>query len=412
MESLADLAAAIPDLIIEVPNRRNWYSLRLDELLPSLRADLEAWLSADQGADPRLRRARLNRNQRRRHRKPIRPSTAASYLRLILEFITMEVKAGIPLESLETLADVVDPDNIDRGLAEFENHFNGQKRTHLGQAMRIICLLARHWVGLDAELVSELWSWTKDVSVPRQGMTAKNKKVVIGLKDKRTLARILGLGFKLLREAAASPILSRRKAIEGQIGFLMVLLLNAPGRIGNIGGIHLDRHVRIVGSGADRRVFIEFPEAEVKNNRALLYELTAPTIEAFDLYMGRIRPKYVQTPDNRWLFPGEGNGHKGTALLSEQLADMTSAKAGIRLTAHQYRHLRVFLHLRRSRFDITTVAKALGHDEATCRKFYAWISDEEALANWDETLKLTQEELAPLIEGTAPKPPRRRRGKS
>ena len=100
MESLTDLAAAIPDLSIEVPDRRNWYSLRLDELPASLRADLEAWLSADQGANPRLRRARLNRNERRRHRKPIRPSTAASYLRLILEFISMQAKAGIPFVAL------------------------------------------------------------------------------------------------------------------------------------------------------------------------------------------------------------------------------------------------------------------------------------------------------------------------
>ena len=324
----------------------------------------------------------------------------------------MEVKAGIPLENLEILAHVVDLDHVDRGLAEFENHFEGEKRSHLGQVMRIVCLVARHWVMLDDDLVSELWSWTKTVSLPRQGMTAKNKKVVIGLKDRPTIARLLGLGFKLLREAAASPVLSRRKAVQAQIGFLMVLLLNAPGRIGNIGGIHLDRHVKIVGTGTERRIFIDFPEAEVKNSRALMYELTAPTIEAFDLYMGRIRPKSVQSPENRWLFPGEGEGHKGTSLLSEQIGGLTSAEAGIRLTAHQYRHFRVFLHLRRSKFDITTVAKALGHDEATCRKFYAWLSDEEALANWDETLKLTQAELAPLIDGTAPKPKRRRRRKS
>jgi len=68
-----------------------------------------------------------------------------------------------------------------------------------------------------------------------------------------------------------------------------------------------------------------------------------------------------------------------------------------------------FLHLARSGNDISTVAKALGNDEQTARQFYAWLPQEEALKNWDDTLKLKQEELAPLIDGTAAKPRRQRR---
>src|SRR5262245_48185352 len=122
MESFAELASAIPDLIIEVPNRRKWFSRRLDQLPATLAADIKNWLAADQGADPRLRRARLNRAALP-HRKPIRPRTAESYLRIMLEFITMEIRAGIPLDSFRALADVVDPQNVDRGLAEYERHF-------------------------------------------------------------------------------------------------------------------------------------------------------------------------------------------------------------------------------------------------------------------------------------------------
>jgi len=57
MESIERLAAAVPDLTVEVPDRRNWFSLRLDQLPPTLAADITDWLAADQGTDPRLRRS-------------------------------------------------------------------------------------------------------------------------------------------------------------------------------------------------------------------------------------------------------------------------------------------------------------------------------------------------------------------
>ena len=90
MESIERLAALVPDLTIEVPSRRTWFSPRLEELPPSLAADIEAWLAADQGLDMQVRRARTKTDGRRR-RKTIKPRTAACYRQLMLEFIAMEV---------------------------------------------------------------------------------------------------------------------------------------------------------------------------------------------------------------------------------------------------------------------------------------------------------------------------------
>jgi integrase len=367
------------------------------------------WLSADQGTDTRLRRARLN-GAGHPHRRPIRPRTAASYRRLMLEFITMETLAGVPLDSLRTLAGVVALDSVDRGLAEYERHFGGAKRRHLGQVMRVVCLAARHWVRLPAEQVAEMWSWTKDVSVPRHGMTPKNKALLVSLRDPHALARLLGLGPKVMREVLAGPCIRKADAVRAQVAFAIALLLNAPARIGNIAAIHLERHVRRAGNGPQERIILEFPAAEVKNGRDLMYPLSVATQELLRLYLLHIRPKLADRPGNRWLFPGEGDGPKGSALLSQQIGDLTEEIVGLRVTAHQFRHLIGALHLGRSGNDIATVAKALGNDEATARQYYAWISTEEALQSWNETLSLKQEELAPLIDGAGPK--RRRRRKS
>jgi integrase len=327
----------------------------------------------------------------------------------MLEFITMETRAGVPLESLNTLADVVDLNNVDRGLAEYERHFKGEKRPHLGQVMRVICLVARHWVGLSSEEVADLWAWAKDVSVPRHGMTPRNKSTLLSLRDPNALARLLGLGPKVMKEVLAKPRIRQSDAVRAQAAFAVAMLLNAPARIDNIGSIHLDRHLRRIGTGMDEQMLIEFCAFEVKNKRDLRYKLNEISKELLVPYLTRIRSKLTEDPENRWLFPGEGHAHKGSSLLSGQIGDLTEEVVGYRITAHQFRHIMGFLHLARSGNDISTVAKALGNDEQTTRQFYAWLPQEEALKNWDDTLKLKQEELAPLIGGTAAKPRRQRR---
>jgi integrase len=235
---------------------------------------------------------------------------------------------------------------------------------------------------------------------------------LLSLRDPRALARLLGLGPKIMKEVLAKPRIRETDAVRAQIAFALALLLTAPARIGNIAAIHLDRHLRRVGISADEQIFAEFCAAEVKNARDLRYRLNEIAKELLALYLARIRPNLVEGPGNRWLFPGEGNGHKGSSLLSQQIGDLTEEVVGFRITAHQFRHIMGFLHLARSGNDISSVAKGLGNDEQTVRQYYAWLTQEEALKNWDETLKLKHEELAPLIDGTAPKPRRQRRSRS
>jgi integrase len=279
--------------------------------------------------------------------------------------------------------------------------------------MRIVCLVARHWVGVEPDHLSELWVWTKDVSTTRHGMVQKNKELLMQLRDPQVLARLLGLPAKIMREELAKPSLRRTDAVRAQIAFVIKLLLNAPARPENISTTHLDRHVRRIGKGADEKLVLEFSGAEVKNNRDLMYPLSESTKELFDLYLDRVRPKFLHSTDNRYLFPGEADGPKGSSLLSQQIGDLTKEVVGIRVTAHQFRCIVAFLHLRRSGNDLLTVKEALGHNSiGTTSQYYAWLQQEDALATWNETLKLTEEELAPLMDNPAPTPRRRRRRKS
>jgi site-specific recombinase XerD len=409
MESIEQLAALVPNLTIEVPNRRNWFSPKVGELAPSLAADIHTWLAADQGTDMQLRRARATTEGRRR-RKAIKPRTVASYRQLILEFIAMELRAGVPMDNLQTLRDAVDLDNVDKGLAAYEEHFLGKKRRHLGQVMRIVCLVARHWVNVPPEHDSQLWAWTKDVSGSRHGMTEKNKKTLLDLRDPNCLKRLLGLSGSVFEEILAKPKIRRRDAVRAQTAFAIALLLNAPARIGNIAEIDLDNHIRRVATGSEEKIYLMIPGDQVKNEEDLLYPLSDRTRELLDTYLARIRPKLLGE-NRRWLFPGEGSGHKGFGLLSQQIAALTERHVGVRITAHQFRHIAATLLVQRSPNGLHAASKLLGHkSSSTTIQNYAWFAKEEALEQWNGLLlQAERENRVDGPSGNRVRRPRRRR---
>jgi site-specific recombinase XerC len=411
---------SVPNLVVAVPNRRNWFSLRLKDLPQSLADDINSWLTRELGRSRRnesvaSERGRISGERRvagtRRRRKSIRPSSGKSYLGLLLSFITMEVRAGIPLDSLRSLRHVVDLDNADRGLAAYEQHFGGVKRRHLGQVMRVICIVAGHWVRVDDDHLEELRAWTNEVSSgAHYGMSETTKEAVRALRDPRTLGRLLTGAETMMTQILSRSGISQRDAVLAQAAFATQFVLNAPERIHNSSRAHLDVNVRRVGSGTDQRIIIEYPAESVKNNVDLTYELSPDTIRLLDLYLARVRPKLLRNKANRWLFPGEDDGPKGASLLSAQIAAFTEKHVGVRLTAHRLRPAAGYIHLRRSGNDTLTVQRLLGHkDLKTTARYYIWFSQDEATRAYDESLRLTRDELAPFLDVPVRRVRRKRR---
>jgi len=77
-------------------------------------------------------------------------------------------------------------------------------------------------------------------------------------------------------------------------------------------------------------------------------------------YISRARPILLREPSD-YLFPGFGAGHKSGSMFSQQLADFTEKETGIRVTAHQFRHLGGYIHLLKYPGDYESVRKMLGH---------------------------------------------------
>src|SRR5262249_15963347 len=203
--------------------------------------------------------------------------------------------------------------------------------------------------------------------------------------------------------------LRRLDAVQAEAAFATQFILNAPARIGNASRVHLDLNLRRIGSGAGSRIVVEYPAESGKNSIDLSYELSPETIRMLDRYLTMVRPKVLRDRSNRWLFPGEGSGPKGRGLLSSQIADFTERHVGIRLTAHRLRPAAGYIHLRRTNNDVLTVQRLLGHtDLKTTEKYYIHMSQDEATRAYDETLRLTREELAPLLHAPVKRTRRKR----
>jgi integrase len=96
-------------------------------------------------------------------------------------------------------------------------------------------------------------------------------------------------------------------------------------------------------------------------------ELTKIVSEYIELH----RPALLRGFNERWLFPGLNGGHKAKHLLSMQMRDLILKRTGLRITAHQFRHVAAVMLLKRFPANYPFVAKLLGHkNSATTLKAY------------------------------------------
>ena len=164
------------------------------------------------------------------------------------------------------------------------------------------------------------------------------------------------------------------------------ILLHAPLRIQNLHAIDLGVHYKTYGHGPKARVVLEFTAAEVKNSVDLSYPLPAEAAGMVAVFRERLRPLLAE-PGNPYLFSGKAQQPTQAMHLSKQIAKLTFEVVGIRVTAHQFRHICALLYLQQHPGDYETVRQFLGHKKVeTTIRFYAGMEGEAAVALWDDTL--------------------------
>ena len=384
-----------PPLSVARKDRRDWYALPWSRFPASLRMDIEAMAKAAVSPDPLCPTSR----------KPIKPVSAASRVSLLRAFAGGLVDRGRDPATLKSIADLVEVDAAKSGL-EFMYDRAGQKKSpHVHQMAKLLCTLARHHVyqharDQDVDLwraaerhIGKLEAFRRSLDPGRHGMTSKNRATLRFFEDDRLVAKFLALPDRLFRRYQSRRSLKISDAVRLQVALAVEVLTVAPIRCKNLVEIRLDQNIIDQGSGRNRRVHLHFAAEAVKNASELEFEMPRSTVRLLDYYLAHVRPRLQRVPSQH-LFPGEVGSHKSGMLLSQQIASLVEDEVGVRLTAHQFRHLAGFLFLRENPGGHEVVRRLLGHKSIdTTIRFYAGMEAAEAVRHYDDHISKRRAEL-------------------
>ena len=367
-----------PTTLLTMPSsrRRMPYVLPLAQFPASFQADLAGWLDRLAGTDP------LGELPFR----PVRASTVDRRKLQVLQLASALVRRGRNPGELHGLAALITPENLREALRFFLERAGNRSTRQIHALAAAALAIARHWVRVDDAQEQTLRGLARRCDPGAGGMTAKNRAVLRQLEDQERVHKLLVLPDRLARGLVRKPVLTRPEALRLQTALAIAILIAAPIRISNLVAIEVDRHLLHLGQGADRRVHLRLPAAEVKNGQELEHALPVWVIALLDLYLARALP-LLQPAPGPWLFPGRTAGAKSRHSLGQQIGNATARALGVRLSPHQFRHACGAIFLGSDPGGHETVRNLLGHRSIeTTIRYYAGMETAAALRRYDQVI--------------------------
>jgi integrase len=324
-------------------------------------------------------------------------TTAAGRVRTLRAIASTVVLRGADPDSLTSIGELVHPKNVADALRFMMKHLGTQRSAYLREFARVALVMTRHWVYPSGKVLSDDYKAARDDRIKklermckglepeRLGMTAKNRRLLRCFEDDALVGALLGLPGLVWQRHRKSE-LKASTLIALQVALAIQILTEVPIRRQNLVSIRVKSNLFEVGEGHSRRLHLHFPAQDVKNNIELEFQLSARTASMIDEYLKEIKPR-LGRPSSPFLFPGRTGSHKCAYMLSNQIASLTAAELGVRITAHQFRHIAGFLYLKTNPGGHEVVRRLLGHKSIqTTLEFYAGMEASAAHRHYDNLL--------------------------
>ena len=368
-----------PNVVLSpLPRRKEPWTSPIEAFPQSFQSDVNAWLE-------RLRNPDLFDGSG--PSKPLRPSTIAHRKFQIQEVASALVRSGKPVNEITELAVLVEMENLKDALRWMMGRFDGKPTEAIKGVAVCLQAVARHHVRLDESEIKTIAALIKRLGQDADGLREKNRQRLMQLDDPINLAKLLHLPDALVRTAqrlhATKP---RKAALKLQAAVVIEILLNAPMRIGNLSTLHLERHLRPIGSGRKRQVHIHMPAEEVKNDKALDYLLPTDVAALLDLYLTQARPVLEDKP-SEYLFPAQNGGYKSAAHLSGLIKTTILEHTGLVINAHLFRSIAGKVHSLAQPGDFVTLSHVLNNSLPMAMKAYAQFERQSSLQHYQNSLQ-------------------------
>ena len=373
-------AEAVPDWPfgpLPIPKDERKYAIPWTSFAPSFLTDVEAFLSHSGDTDPFSEG----------YCASVKPSTLAVRRLLIHQVASALATSGHPAAEITALRDLVDPRNARDALYHLRQRKGGKTCPHLGQQARLLVTIARHWCHAPADDIATLRGFATKLGVKRKGMTPKNRQALRQFDLPANIKAYLELPAKVLKDVERARKGDRREALRVMLALAVQILIYAPIRIDNLALIRLDQHLVEARRGRDRAWHVAIAVQETKTSAPIEFRIPATAHRLLDTYLTHYRHKLAADP-GLWLFPNDEGGRRCTGSLARAVSNFLYDETGIKMTAHQFRHVAAKLYLRSNPGDIETVRRILGHASTiTTLRSYAELSSDDAFRRYDETIQ-------------------------
>ena len=368
-----------PDIEIPRESRREVYVLPWSDFLPSLKADVDAFLLRLSGAD-------LSEDGPARPARPATLKTREKQLRLAASAL---VRKGIDPESIRSLTDIVTLERFKLVLQFLLDRHDGQTSPQVAQIAGFLKGVARHWAKADDLTLLPMQNVVSRLSTGRRGLTAKNRERLRPFDDPQAVALFLGLPQHIRSEIDKDSRSPKRKAITAQVAAAIAILHTVPLRIGNLAKIDILKNLIARG----KRVYLVISEGDTKNGEPVDFELPMEVVEILGWYIREYRPHLVHAPTQA-LFPGAGSGPKSAQGFGAQIKATSFQFTGLKLNPHLFRHAgaKIFLDQRPGQYEV--VRQVLGHRSIeTTTSFYAGAETRSAGHHYASVINKLREDL-------------------
>jgi integrase len=178
---------------------------------------------------------------------------------------------------------------------------------------------------------------TGKVPIPLSGLTDKNKRCLRQFEDPAVLQRLFDFPGRLWAEVKRDPKPNRYTLAKAQAALAVAILCYMPVRLQNLTSLTFDVHL-FMQEGVRATSTLELLAGEVKNRRELAFEIPSDVAKMIIEYRNRFAPKVIGHRPER-LFVNVDGSPKGQQSVAWLITTHLRKRAGIVLTAHQFRHL-------------------------------------------------------------------------
>jgi hypothetical protein len=304
---------------------------------PALKVAEPAWDAFPEG----LRRdlddyfaglAKVHRSLNGKRIQPCSPGTIRTRLAELVAMARMAVRLGVPIESLTSLAALLQPDVAELVIDAYWQKNGDEPKTGTIDLGKKVLRMARETGCLDQAALDRLDEMRSALEQHRrEGLTPKNLQLIRQVLTDGVWSEVVSLPNVLMQQARlANDHAPIKAAVSAQLAVAVAILTFAPVRLCNLASIELGQNL-IKPGGLNTPYWLVFQHYDVKNKVDLNFKFDQPLTDLIDEYVHEFRPTVLRGANASWLFRARAVSRRINSSLASRLLDASRKRSGFGL---------------------------------------------------------------------------------